>query len=131
MSFTSKDVSHIVKFDGGNFPFWKFQVWLVLEQHDLVDLVIGEETIPIEAISDGEVTNKTEIAAWRKKDNSAKCYLVSTIEQQSQRTLVNCKTAHQMWTRLSNQYQQNASENKHLLQQQFFEYKYVQGNDVM
>jgi hypothetical protein len=46
--FTSKDVSHIVKFDGKNFAFWKFQIWMVLEQHDLVEIVLDEEPIPQE-----------------------------------------------------------------------------------
>lgn len=131
-SFTSKDVSHIVKFNGKNFPFWKFQVWLVLEQHDLVELVLGEEEIPEEIYyDDADITNATEISTWKKKDNTARCYLVSTIEQQCQRTLVNCKTAHEMWTRLSSQHQQNASENKHLLQQKFFEFKYAEGEDIV
>lgn len=42
-SFASKDVSHISKFDGTNFPFWKFQICLMLEQHELIDIVFGKE----------------------------------------------------------------------------------------
>ena len=44
---------------------------------------------------------------------------------------MNCTTAAEMWKRLVNQYEQHAAENKHLLQQQFFEYCYQKGNDIM
>ena len=89
-TFTSKDVSHIVKFDGKNFAFWKFQIWMVLEQHDLVEIVLGEEPIPEEEFDEGgDVENSDDISSWKKKDNAARCYLVSTIAQHSQRTLVN------------------------------------------
>ena len=37
------------------------------------------------------------------------------------------KTAFEMWTRLTSQHLQCAAENKHLLQKQFFDYKYKPG----
>ena len=45
VSFSSKDVSHVVKFDDTNFPFWKFQIFLAFE-HDLLEIVTGDETKP-------------------------------------------------------------------------------------
>lgn len=30
---TAKDISHIVKFDGTNFPSWKCAVWILLERY--------------------------------------------------------------------------------------------------
>ncbi len=47
-SSTSKDVSHIVKFNGTNFPSWKFGIWMFLEKHKLVAVVNGTETKPAE-----------------------------------------------------------------------------------
>jgi hypothetical protein len=47
---TTRDVSHIVKFNGQNFPLWKFGFWILLEQHDLVKVVNGEETKPAEVL---------------------------------------------------------------------------------
>ena len=38
VSFSSKDVSHVVKFDGTHFPFWKFQIFLAFEQHNLLKM---------------------------------------------------------------------------------------------
>ena len=45
-----KDAAHIAKFDGSNFSLWKFGCWLLLEQHDLVKVVEGQELLPVEVI---------------------------------------------------------------------------------
>ena len=47
MSSPNREVSHVVKFNGINFPIWKFGCWLKLEQHNLVKIVTGEETKPV------------------------------------------------------------------------------------
>ncbi|KZR98137.1 Uncharacterized protein APZ42_006578 [Daphnia magna] len=43
---TSKYVSHVAKFDGQNYSLWKLGLWVLLEQHDLIDIVTGGYTIP-------------------------------------------------------------------------------------
>jgi hypothetical protein len=43
-----REVSHIAKFNGKNFSLWKFGCWLLLEQHNLVGIVNGEEPFPDE-----------------------------------------------------------------------------------
>lgn len=58
-------------------------------------------------------------------------FLIATIKKQPQRTLLNCRTAFEMWTRLTSQHLQCAAENKHLLQKQFFDYKYKPDHDIM
>ena len=135
-SFASKDVSHISKFNGSNFPFWKFQICLMLEQHELLDIVLGKENLPQpitvqDAGGNSTISNAVEIKNWKMKDNSARCYIVATIEEQTQRTLINCKSSQEMWARLTAQHEQSASENKYFLQQRFFEYSYQQGHDVL
>ncbi len=68
---------------------------------------------------------------WQRRDVLARNYLVSTIESQQQRSLINCRTANEMWTRLSAQHLRNAVENQHVLQQRFFEYQYQPDHDIM
>ena len=71
---SSKDVGHVGKFDGTNFPFWKFQVSLVFEQYELLPVVLGEEVRP----SPGRTTdangvvsnNEAEIKSWCQRDNA-------------------------------------------------------------
>lgn len=128
---------------------------MLLEQHGLTKIVEGIEQIPVEVCiasqitvrhptddnvllcstkvkaDDGTITNKEAIMQWQKNDVLARNYLIATIESLQQRTLVNCKTANDMWVRLSTQHLQNAVENQHVLQQQFFEYKYQPDHDVM
>ena len=54
-SSTPKEASHIGKFDGKNFPLWKFTFWLLLEEHALESIVDGTELIPIEVILSTEI----------------------------------------------------------------------------
>ena len=44
-----EDVNYMGKFDGTNFPFWKFQIGMIFEQHDLVDIVNGTEKLPVQS----------------------------------------------------------------------------------
>ena len=44
----TREVSHVIKFNGKNFPLWKFGCWLKLEQHNLVNIVNGTEELPEE-----------------------------------------------------------------------------------
>jgi hypothetical protein len=121
-TFSTRDASHVTKFNGNNFPFWKFQVLLVLRQYDLVDVMLGTQVKPTPTMSTASpptVTNNAEITSWMKKDNSASCCIVATIEETFQRSLINCKSSKEMWDRLAAQYEQAASENKYFLQQRF------------
>jgi hypothetical protein len=47
---TLREVGHIEKFNGRNFPQWKFGVWLLLEHCGLVPLVEGKEVISVEVL---------------------------------------------------------------------------------
>jgi hypothetical protein len=122
--FLSKDVSHVVKLDGTNFPFWKFQIFFAFEQHDLLKIVIGDETKPslVNAVDAQGVShsNEEDIKSWCNRDNAARVVIVATIEQVWQRSLINCKTASEMWKRLTSQHEQAVLENMHLLLQKFF-----------
>ncbi len=135
VSLSSKDVSHVVKFNGTNFPFWKFQLCLVLEQYDLVPIVFGDEPKPrpitITDANGVSTTNDAEIKAWCQKDNSARNGIVASLELERQRALINCKTAHEMWKKLSSQYEQVAEENQHALIQRFYDYQYDKEKSVM
>ncbi|KAI9562446.1 hypothetical protein GHT06_009879 [Daphnia sinensis] len=89
----TRETDHVVKFNGKNFPLWKFGCWLKLEQHNLVTIVNGTEPLPEQG---GEVINLEDIQDWMGRDILARNYLVRTIEHQQQITLINCRTAHEM-----------------------------------
>ena len=80
---------------------------------------------------EGVVTNEAVIAAWNRKDILASGFLYATVNEEMRDTLINCETASGMWKGLSDQYMQNATDNKHLLKQQFFQLKFSPGHEVM
>ncbi|KZR99015.1 Uncharacterized protein APZ42_005303, partial [Daphnia magna] len=107
------------------FQQWKFGCRLLLESLNLLDIVDGVEKLP------AADTNQKFIDAWKAKDVNARHYLFATIKRQHQNTLYGCQSANDIWVRLTTQHAQNAAENKHLLMQQFFEYKYHPEHSVM
>ena len=89
-SFSLRDVGHITKFNGTNFSLWKFNINIVFKQYNLLDIVLGTSEQP-ESLTSGDVSLKNNY--WNKSDNTAQFYIVSTIEDQCQRTLIACKTS--------------------------------------
>ena len=77
------------------------------------------------------MSNAAAIKEWKQKDNAARLFIVSTVDLQQQRSLINCKSAEDMWARLCCQFEMVAAENKHILLQRFFEYPYQQEHDVL
>jgi hypothetical protein len=50
MAATSSQTSHIAKYDGQNYSLWKLGLWVLLEEHNLIDIVTGEDTLPDEVL---------------------------------------------------------------------------------
>lgn len=75
----------------------------------------------------GPVLNIEQIKEWKTKDCTARRILLSTIEEKLQNTLVGCKTAFQIWTRLATQHNKCASNNVYVIQRKFMNYDYQQG----
>jgi hypothetical protein len=133
-SFSPKDVAHLCKFNGTNYPFWKFQVSIVLRQFELMDIVTGKEKKPAQTSSGDDsviASNAARIKTWKQNDYAATSCLITTLEESIQRSLIACKSANEIWDRLVIQFEQTASQNKYYLQQRFYEYSYQQGNKVM
>ena len=87
-TFSAKDVSHISKFKGDQFNFYKFQLRLVLMNHSLLDVVEGvhqKPTVlaPVANPSNAAAVtaNTDEVNEWMKMDIAAENFIVSTIEE--------------------------------------------------
>jgi hypothetical protein len=133
-TYTSKDASHIARFDGTDFSNWKFEISLVLEQHRLLNIVNGTELLPAPVIPDattGVVTNQAAINSWTERDVSARSCIYSSVEHSTRKALVTCTTSASMWAKLHTQYQQNAAEAMHIMIQKYYRYEYEEGNSVM
>ena len=77
------------------------------------------------------VTNAEDIEEWCQKDVDARTFIYSTINNDQQCSLHGCKTAAEMWTRITTEYAQSAADNEHLVMAKFFDYKYQPGQSVM
>ncbi len=130
-TLTAKDVSHVEKFNGTNFPFWKFHISLVLKQNGLMDIVTGTEACPVPDIDQGVTKNAAAITSWTQRDVAASGLIFATLDSRSQRTLINCNTSKEMWVRLKSQFEQVTQENKYLINRRFYDYVYQPDHDIM
>lgn len=89
MAYSSKKTSHIEKFNGTDFPFWKKQVLIVLKVHKLERVTDGTLTCPIQEKGDGGLlilhddripTKQEAIKEWNDKDLQAQNLLFSTTD---------------------------------------------------
>ncbi|XP_046647798.1 uncharacterized protein LOC124337828 [Daphnia pulicaria] len=148
MACSNRSLSHVVKFDGSNLLLWNLGLDVALEEHDVQSVTDGTCLMPPEmravhepaegqAVIDGAqvmlgpVLNADAIKDWKTKDCTARRILLSTIEEKLQNTLVGCKTAFQIWTRLSSQHNKCAANNRYVIQRKFLNYDYQQGHDAM
>ena len=133
-SLSARDVSHIGKFDGAHFSFWKLNIRTVLERHRLYGIANGEIPCPVANIPNvitGVVRNARAISKWKDKDSIIRLTLLSTLETQIAMTLQHCTTGAEMWTRLVIQYEQAAIESKSILFSKFGQYEYVTNHTMM
>lgn len=86
-----EDVAQLEKLSGSeNFQVWKFQVEIMLRAHDFLSIV---QEAPLD----------TDI--WKKKDANTQRIIVLSLDKKPLMHVMNCKTAREMWTKLSNIYQ--------------------------
>ena len=85
----SKKTSHIDKFNGTDFPFWKKQVSIALKVHKLEKVVDGTCQCPVQELDeeghpilddDGIPTEQEAIEQWQDKDVQAQDLLFSTTD---------------------------------------------------
>lgn len=111
-------------FDGTNFQVWKFHMEICFEDKELLDIVSGATPQPDAA------STKEEKEAWSKKNSLARRMISSSVTFTVLENLINCSTAHCMWSTLCALYQQKSKENIYMVQNSFFEYKMSRGDTI-
>lgn len=72
----------------------KFQVQLMLEQHDMMELVQGTKKIPVPITAGNNVVSNADIIkTWKRKDTSVRLLVAATMDESHQWLQVNSKTA--------------------------------------
>jgi hypothetical protein len=89
LAYAAKKTSHIPKFNGTDFIFWKKQVYIVVEVHNLDGVLNGTIECPVQEMDDdnasvlnaeGRPTQEAAIMNWRDLDLQAQDLIFSTTE---------------------------------------------------
>lgn len=89
MAYNAKRTSHIEKFNGTDFTFWKKQVLIVLKVHNLDKVIDGTLICPVQVLNAegnptlteaGIPTQQETIKEWVNKDLQAQDLLFSTTD---------------------------------------------------
>jgi hypothetical protein len=92
----------IKKFTRSNFQVWKFQMTIIFESKELLDIVEG--TKMIENVDDQRIC--------RKHDNHAITLIINAIGEKFMASLLNYRTSTTMWQRLSTVHPTNAKASR-------------------
>jgi len=110
------DTSHIPKLNGKNYQNWKFAVTYALKAAELWEIVSGDKARP----TDDKVA---ELKAWIQSDVEASALIVPLVEDKQVSHLVNCKTAGEMWNKLTEIHSDASKNNKHNSLTRFYGYQ--------
>ena len=117
------DKLQVAKFNGKtDFPVWKVQVRAYLEANSWFGTIDGST-----------VTTQAWGAAnpeWQKTEAKAKAVILNSVETSVVRTIMNLKTAKEMWTRLSTLYESHSKLSVSLLRQEFYSYRMTESMDM-
>lgn len=106
------------------YQVWKFQLSIVLKSKQVWEIVTDEEK------ASSDPTRKKELREWEKKDAIAQKVIVSSVDTKILTHLMTCETAHSMWQKLTNLFEQSTSESKSQILQEFFSAKYEKGSTI-
>jgi transposase InsO family protein len=129
------DKTKVEKLRGNeNWPAWKFQLKILLDARDALEVVTGEFVDPGEpaaGIAQAEVTahNKRR-AEFRKANKVAKELIVTTVDKKPLQLLLTCETAKSMWDKLLGVYEQKSDTSVGMVQTQFYQYAKEPADDI-
>ncbi|XP_017887754.1 uncharacterized protein LOC108629518 [Ceratina calcarata] len=121
---SDKESLDITKLEGtNNYMQWKFEVEIALEGKDLFSLVDGTEKKP------GE-DKPAELKVYNKLSSRAKMIILCSIKQDLRCHLINCKSAREMWDKLSELYGDTSADAKQAAWKQFYAFHITEDETV-
>ena len=111
MAASTRDVYDIKKFDGSNFALWKEQIQDVLVQK--------KQRLPILHAERGEDMRLNQ-AQWDELDAMARSTIRLHLSESVYFTILECKSAHEVWQKLCNTYEKNTASNKVFLMRKLY-----------
>ncbi|PNF36207.1 hypothetical protein B7P43_G09724 [Cryptotermes secundus] len=108
--------------DADSFPLWDFEIKILMRAEELINIVDGSDLLSDQG-RDKENTRK-----WKMRDAKCQYYIVRRIEKTH---IVTCTTAKEMYDTLKQIYQRDTSQQKCLLVQDLYTFKYDKTKDIM
>lgn len=93
-----------------------------VEALELMEYVNGQFPRPV--IGQDEDDDEDDLAIWNIQNAKTMALLLKDIHPKIRRTLTHCKSAAQIWTTLSNNYESRSETNQYVLTTKFYNYKY-------
>ncbi|GBN37429.1 hypothetical protein AVEN_2683-1 [Araneus ventricosus] len=93
----------IEKLSKDNYDSWKLQIEAILVKNDHWNFVTGAERKP-EVTGDADADNATVVVKWISDDQKAKADIILSIHPSQLSQIKNCRTSHELWTKLQNIY---------------------------
>lgn len=111
-----------------NWETWKFQIKVIMTAADIFDVVTGKSKKPVitktssETEDDARKRYGVDFSIFKKADNKAQKYIVTSVDEQPLQYIMNCDTAKEMWDKLLSVYEQKSDSSVTLIQQKFYSY---------
>jgi len=111
-----------------NWETWKFQIKVIMTAADIFDVVAGKSKKPVLTKSNSETEDDArkrygvDYSIFKKADNKAQKYIVTSVDKQPLQYIMNCDTAKEMWDKLLSVYEQKSDSSVTLIQQKFYSY---------
>ncbi|PNF26041.1 hypothetical protein B7P43_G06357 [Cryptotermes secundus] len=122
----TEEVTHLPKLkDADSFPLWDFEIKILMCAKELINIVDGSDLLSDQG------RDKDNIRKWKMQDAKCQYYIVRMIEKHVKTHIVTRTTAKEMYDILKQIYQRDISQQKCLLLQDFYNFKYDKTKDMM
>ena len=123
-SITNDPLRYVEKLDGTNFVNWKHRMGMLLEEKDLWEVVIGEETLPSTA-------SPQDQEKFNKKQRKALIMITLSINDKELSHVRSCKTATEAWNKLVAVHEAKGIANRLFLRDQLRHAKMEEGEKML
>lgn len=126
--------TQIDKLEGAqNWLVWKLQIELVLEHHEVLEVVTGELEKPVTAdpqTSEAQAAHKLMLKELKKKDTTARLIIIKGLNDANLQLVNTCSSASEIWEKLLAIYEQSSGQRLYRLLGQFFNYTKNSGENI-
>ncbi|EZA56778.1 hypothetical protein X777_03216 [Ooceraea biroi] len=118
--------TQIDKLEGAqNWLVWKLQIELVLEHHEVFEVVTGELKKPVIAdplTTETQALYNIALKEFKKKDTTARLIIIKGLNEANLQLVNTCSSASEIWEKLLAIYEQSSGQRLDRLLSQFFNY---------